>query len=848
MAKAKNEQCIRDSGISKSSENVMKKLGEFWDAAEKKKGSPLTHKEKEGIRKNFLNPEKIKELREQGYVRTKQEAIDNLTAYIVDEFAQNPKYGIQAVMWGTEHARKGAARSIGMDMMNAENDVSRLLHKRLSNAGLWDIASSEKHSADIEIAKIKLDRGESTAGLNPDVVRTAELLNTTRDHHLEAGLIRGIITRAERDRVSPSVLNPTALMQSGGKKGDEARFLDFKKTMKDTTVELDKLFPEVTGGDYDNALRHFYQELVDGRGNTFEGMNRGFSMGIPFRTSEGQAKFISKYGYDTLSAARSEHQIKLLQRNIVLHDRTGGGGKGTLVRAVDNAAKILYKQGDTRKAGDLRNYWDEKGEGFWRMASGANARDINPEVTSILATIKSLITTPADLTLSGLSTIGDVGLGMHAAIQPTGGGMMKLIKAAVPMFMRSFARYFSFASIQKRHMDLAHDLGIPLQAMMFDQKTRFVESLAELQGGRAKIANFLFNLTGITRMSDFHRLEMGTKYMRQGYELTQISNFKELPVTFQRHLKRNNIRQGDWDIIRKHGIIDATDGNKYLSHVMLDAIPVDSIPKEVLGKRTASQYRTQLRRRMNSAMQDVMNHGMNDPDMRSDYFTGKRFQQGSVERMAMSEIFTYLSFVVNRVMRTTGKLVTGHTDDVKTPIQGFTDTFIKGGVLTNPTQRKSAAMLSLAIPLGISILSLKDIAKGRTPYIPETPKEWLLYLLEAASAAGMAPIFFDMLSKKPGHGYGPLEMLVGAPILKRALDLLGGVAQALDGDGSGFLRTLYRLGKKSTPGVAQVYGHWVTRGAMDQLVGQEIEDWIKPGTSAKLKKRLKDQGQEQFYK
>ena len=840
--KRKDKNCVDAAGVGKLETRAMDAVFKARDAAEKAKGSPLTHAEIAKISNEILTDEFREVYSNQAYAKDKSDVIDNLTVYLTETFEKAPDKGMDTILYGSDYSVSGTARSIGDDIKIASDRVIFNQDKMIFEEDLTDVLTNRGFSKDLTLAMVKKQRGEAVDGMNPRVARAAEILNSIVNEQEIAALSRGITTRSDRSRLSPGVLSPSAISQSGNKGSREAILKDFKQTLKETEVDLEKLFPEVTDGNYDLSTSKLFQELGDGRGNTYDGAKEFVNEGIPFKTAEGQAKFIEKYGFSPLAGERNLQRARSLQRNIVLHDRTGGGGVRTLDSVVKKSIKALTEKGKTAEASSLDNYWRGMRDRFWNYITGQSSRDVAPKRTGVFSFL-STFASGIDLGMSSISTIGDVHNAGAARVLSTGGGFGRGMASSLGSLVNAFGNKI-FTGVTKADRRLAHKLGVTLQKMQNDPQLRFTADAGEIGGRAGAFRRMIYKSTLMPRLTDAQKLKIVANWSADLYNSRGL-DYDKLPIQTQRHFRRSNISKGDWDVIRQHAIGDF-ESFKFISPEEITGIPDHVIPKELLGKRTPHQYKIQLRRRMMSAQNETMLHSLFEANAGSDVkFARKDMQQGSWARILWTDMISYMTWPLQRLARGTKRMLVQHRDDVPSMGQALKDTFAKGGILTNPQQRTNAMMqLAGGLQYGALILWLRDIAKGRTPHVPENEEQWRMFILKSLVAGGVGGIVLDLLIKDPMYmgesfGYGKLG--------SRVLDFFKAMHKGtIKGDGRGFAMSLYNVALESSP-VGILDRNIVTSAAFNQLINDQVKDQIKPGYTREKKKTLrKKKGQEQF--
>ena len=141
--------------------------------------------------------------------------------------------------------------------------------------------------------------------------------------------------------------------------------------------------------------------------------------------------------------------------------------------------------------------------------------------------------------------------------------------------------------------------------------------------------------------------------------------------------------------------------------------------------------------------------------------------------------------------------------------------------------------------MGYMAMSLKDIAKGRTPRDPDDPKTWVAAFLQGGAAGIWGDFLFGEMKSR--FGQGPLVSLLGptAGSINEALQVVGAVKDPLlsGEDVAGNLPTkLLRFGYNHTPFANLFY----TRLALDHMFMWRALEEMNPGYQQRMKRSIKE--------
>jgi hypothetical protein len=132
---------------------------------------------------------------------------------------------------------------------------------------------------------------------------------------------------------------------------------------------------------------------------------------------------------------------------------------------------------------------------------------------------------------------------------------------------------------------------------------------------------------------------------------------------------------------------------------------------------------------------------------------------------------------------------------------------------------------------GYIAMTLKDLAKNRTPKSLASPATWTAAALQGGAMGIYGDFFFGHANR---FGNGPLETLVGptggeiATLVKNAQLLRDGESKGAD-----WFRQLI--------GNIPYINLWYTKAALDYMVLKHIEEIMSPGIGSRRKSNMKEQ-------
>lgn len=295
--------------------------------------------------------------------------------------------------------------------------------------------------------------------------------------------------------------------------------------------------------------------------------------------------------------------------------------------------------------------------------------------------------------------------------------------------------------------------------------------------------------------------------------LNKGKSWGALDAEYRRVFDLYGIAEKDWDVIRASAE-KMVDGKEYL------------IPENVADKEVAEKLRTYLT--------DQTSFLVLEPDNKTRAYMLQGTRPGTWTGELARFMMQFKSFNFAYLQKIVGRELYG---------RGFMGQGALGALRAGNGELGGLASLILASTvLGYGSMSLKDIAKGRTPRNPiEQP--WQVFLAAMVQGGG-AGIYGDFLFGESNRfGGGMLGTFAGPAIgegndaLMLFQDIVHGDKDAVDAAANAM-----RWGLRNTPYLNLFY----TRMALDYLLVYQAQEKLNPGYLRRMERRLKKENNQTF--
>lgn len=160
---------------------------------------------------------------------------------------------------------------------------------------------------------------------------------------------------------------------------------------------------------------------------------------------------------------------------------------------------------------------------------------------------------------------------------------------------------------------------------------------------------------------------------------------------------------------------------------------------------------------------------------------------------------------------------------------------------------KMASLMVMTWAMGYVAMTLKDIAKGRTPRDPQDPRTWTAAFLQGGGAGLYGDYLFTRVNRFGGTigdaamGPGFSTAFEGADILLASRDA---VLSDLVGEGEDKYPDVkaFNYFKANTPFLGLFY----TKAALDYLILYDLQEFLRPGSLRRMERSLRTAQKQEF--
>jgi hypothetical protein len=293
----------------------------------------------------------------------------------------------------------------------------------------------------------------------------------------------------------------------------------------------------------------------------------------------------------------------------------------------------------------------------------------------------------------------------------------------------------------------------------------------------------------------------------------------------QRVLGLYNITEPEWNVI-KTAAAKHVDGKHYIVPEAIRDVPVDVI-KGYIGQAASESAIKDAKREIESRLRNYFTDQTSllalEPDKKTRAMLLQGTRPGTVPGELMRFIMQFKSFTGAYMQRIVGRELYG---------RGYEGDSLWGALKNGNGEAVGLAQLIVTSTLfGYASMSLKDLAKGKTPRDPtESPGDAAKILMAAMVQGGGAGIYGDFLFGQANRmGSGTIESLSG-PVISQGGRIVDLYHKALAGDdvaARSFNEVL-----NNTPFMNLFYA----RAAMNYMVLYRLQETMNPGYLARMER------------
>lgn len=730
--------------------------------------------------------------------------------------------GFRGLLVGTERKRVGGRLSIDAEQKAYRGAWLGGMVADLEREGLMGSFASGAFDRDAFIALYRIGKGQDTAGIAPEAVKIAEIVNKYQEdarntrNRFGAWIrdLNGYITRQTHDQFK--------IRDAGMQKFKETvlPLLDLDRTLRDFQGTADdfltRVYDDFATGSHMKTPAGEDDNIAFGRGANLA-RKESASRVLYFKDGEAAYQYNAAFGQGNLaetvvggldSAAKSAGLLKIL----------GTNPEATVTRLFDEYAESLRGDPERRakflaRRGELENLLaavdgsaNIPGNAQWAQISSFARSWISMSKLggALLSQASDLANYAAELRFGqGKNLLGGTLDGIGAVVSGRAAGEKKAVLNALGVF---------------------HESTLGSAFARFDSP--------DLMGGKMSAAmQTFFKLTGMNWWSE--SLRDGYGLMHANYLASNAgSEWKALPEALRDMLSLYNIDAGKWEILRV-APMKAADGRNYMTPEGLKTIPRDVLAGYIqsVGRNVTDASVQNLRDDLAQALRtmtiDRMNHAVIEPNARTKAFMLRGTQPGTIPGELLRFVTQFKSFPIALVQMALGREVYGRGYDT------LGDYLRRGkGDMVG-----LASFIALATAMGYASMSAKDLLRGKNPRPVDDPRTWLAALQQG----GGLGIYGDFLFGKFNRMGGSLTGTLAGPAFG-TLDTVADLWTRIR-SGDDFAAAAFSAAQQNTPFLNLFY----TKTALDYLILYRIQESLNPGFLRRMEKRIERENGQTFY-
>lgn len=730
--------------------------------------------------------------------------------------------GFRALLVGSERKRDGARLSVDAEQKNFRGEWLGGMIADLEKNGTWQAFTSGQFDRDVYVALHAMGKGEQPAGVAPEAVKIAEVVNKYQEdarntrNRFGAWIrdLSGYITRQTHDTFKIRDAGQAEWVRT------VLPLLDIPKMQRlglisevDPARSLADLYGDFAAGRHMKVPAGEDDMAAFGAGRNLA-KRESQSRALYFKDGDAAFQYNTKFGQGRLAetvlqgldgAAKSAGLLKVL----------GTNPEATLDR--------LFMEYEDSLRGDPE-----------RRAKFASKKG---ELRNLLATLDGTTQIPGDVQAAKIAAFTRAWVAMSKL-----GGM--LISSITDL--SNYAAEMRFGQDQNLLGGVLDGMGALTRGRAKGEQKQILASLGvfhesmlggayhrfdnpDLVGGKTAWAmQQFFKWTGIN---------WWTETLRDAYALSHshymASNagkaFDALPDSLRDMLGLYKIDAGKWELLR-NAPMQAADGRNYMTPEGVNTLPRQALENYIASVgRTVSDASVQnLRDDLASALRamtiDRMHHAVIEPGARTRAFMQRGTQPGTVAGEFLRYIGQFKSFPVALIQMTLGREVYGRGYDT-------IGEYLRKG---RGDMLGLASFIALSVGMGYAAMSIKDLLRGKNPRPIDDRRTWMAAFVQG----GGLGIYGDFLFGQYSRTGGTLTASLAGPafgVLDTVMDLKTRIQKGDDVAAAAFKAAL-----DNTPFMNIFY----TRVALDYLILHQIQEALNPGFLRRAEQRVqRDNGQ-----
>ena len=661
---------------------------------------------------------------------------------------------------------------------------------------------------------------------------------------------------------TPQAHDPWKLLK-GGAQGKEdwitfvAERLDVERSFPDAVGDAPRV-REILGRVYDSITTgHDGHVSAAERGETTGPRNLASGMGrhraLHFADADAALAYNERYGQGNIIDGMVRH-LNMASRKVALMERLGPNPQAMLESIVAAEQRRLQGAVDMDPETRVRQTKDLDAAIQGGMLRGGKVLHWLAELTGetnwaahpTAARWMSIVRATQTLSKLGgasLSAVADVFIKASA---------MRVNGLSWPESLgRSLTQYVHGYSGEERA--IARQLGTFIDATLGDMHARW-DAGDTPQGRLGDLQNKLFKWSGLNWITERGKAGYAL-WLSQHVGEVAGKSFDQLDGPRKAMLKYHGIDAARWDVLRlmtettedgrtffvpgrARDVPDAALEGLLPEKLRLEARPGKAEALAAWKRQRATELertRNRLQTESHAMIADETGFAIIEPDDKTRAFMRQGTRPGTVAGEFWRTIMQFKSFPIAYLQRAVGGRRWVRGDLQEGMRYGF-----NGGSMGDALTRDMGGLVGYtlsAMTFGYAAMTLKDIAKGRTPRDPRKLETWLA----AAVQSGGAGIYGDFFLAKVNRFGNDLAGSLTGPLVGTAGQIAPAVSSALRGEWRDAGEQTFRTALDNAPFI----NLWYTRAALDWAFLYHVREMMSPGTLARMERKMRTEfGQE----
>jgi len=799
--------------------------------------------------------------------------IDNLKK-VQTHYAKNYTDGINSILGESPTSTFGSKDTISANVTAEKAYQIGGVIARLDKERLLEIAKNPEFQKDIFHAMHELGsknpNQEFLAKLNPDVLKTAKILNDS----LELARIRfnkagGFIGKTE-SYVMKQSHDQDLISKFAGEDiahGDPKH----KKAWVDFVVnklDMDKTYPHLSKAEKLAKIEEDYLEFstgvhlkykepggFTGPGNVAKGYSHKRS--YIFKDKESAFDYWEKAGRGEHVVENVLGQINRMARDTAIMNKFGVNAEANIKTIVDSLESDLIKQGRHSEVTPMREKYDNLMRTLWPNVTDQLSSSPDNLFAKFNDGLRNFTYT-VNLGSAMLSQFSDIPAGGLAYRYATTQDFGAFLDGQIGHISRMMEGLSASEKIQT-----ASQLQILIDTMS-PHPNRF-DADASMVGAANKYMEFVNKANLVSWWQDKSRIAGTALY---SHSLAQQRNLKwnDLPAGYKSYMEQFSMTEKEWDILRNSPIEKDLKGREMISPRAIKDIALENFDsldsvkqrlesiqnlkaknKDKLIEAARSKARDDLHRKMGSLFSEYASMVATEAGYVDRAILNQGTKRGTIPGELLRALSMFKTFTLAFTRKHLGREVQGYHNEKIALHQAVKRLFEDG--MSGKGLGGIASMAAVAPVYGYLSLALKDLSKGITPRYPEDPKEaWKIYMASAGQSGGLGYFGNFLFADKTQYGQSLGQSILG-PGLSNLLTVADLATESFHGVKTGDTDAIEKTGDKiakfmlhNIPG-ANLF--WA-RMPFNLAVGYRMEEWANEGALQRKERKLSKTGQEHF--